>query len=235
MPRSMGNCDIHPAYPVEYYCEETAQFLCAECLRVADSHIPRRLIPVKEAYQRQRNAGLPEVESLTADRREVIRRELAQIDRVISQVQDEGKQAEDHVFALVQECLDKFQQYTEDHVQTLLSDNLNTKRQLEYLEWIDGFIAEQMTQLSPPMFLRAWTRHCALRKQLGEMWGVNKTNDIKKHTTTGVRQLPGTTKDEDDEEEDADIFHDRRIHANTLAAEAIKLVGGIRVSTTSLN
>jgi len=66
-------------------------------------------------------------------------------------------------------------------VRQLLSDNLNAKRQLEFFDWTDTWIKQQMLELSPPDFLRAWTRHRALRSMLGEMWANGSSSSSRKN------------------------------------------------------
>jgi len=70
------------------------------------------------------------------------------IEDFVSQVQDSGKVAEERVYSLVQDCLDKCQRMTESSLKGLLCDEIDLKRQLHMSDWLDGFMRQQMLELS---------------------------------------------------------------------------------------
>ncbi|CAD7924170.1 unnamed protein product [Amoebophrya sp. A120] len=226
MPRAVGDCPLHPGMQITQYCATCHEFLCPACL-TAGNHASgailatHKLLPIQEAYRGEiRTAAEAGGQFNTAvnQRREEIKHTLVELESLIAKVQRGGQQAEDRVYAIVQESLQKFQTHTEHHVQQLLSDNLNTKRQLEFFDWIESFIQRQMMELSPPNFLRAWTRHRKLQQKLADMWhgeegtGASTAGGASSSSQGGA--APGVLPPGPD-----------------LAA--IRLVGGLKVATAS--
>jgi hypothetical protein len=65
-----------------------------------------------------------------------------------------------------QEALYQLQEESQRKLNLLLSEELELRRQLQQIEWSEGFVTVMQETLPPASFVTAWDRHTTMRSQL---------------------------------------------------------------------
>eukprot|EP00392_Amoebophrya_sp_AT5.2_P016788 g17084.t1 len=126
MPRAQNQLECCRAHnlPITHHNSGTGEFLCAACVTAAGGGA-RGLTPIQEAGWKDRcrevqTSGVGKLAIRASDRpdvalnrrRDEIKHTLVDLEKLIASVQRSGKDAEDRVYGIVQECLSKFQTHT---------------------------------------------------------------------------------------------------------------------------
>jgi len=91
---------------------------------------------------------------------------LSHIDGKLQAVQANSAVVEEALYARLQDALFQLQEETQRKMNLLLSEELELRRQLQQIEWTEGFVHTMQETLPPMSFVSAWERHAALRSQL---------------------------------------------------------------------
>lgn len=168
-PKRFGNCQIHPESSVEFYCSSCMLPICVNCKMIGShstvetsNHI---LIKINEAYQ-QAIAESSEPDSHIESKKETIKSLLEQIDDRINEIKRNAEQVENKIYKALQEALAQLQAETQSKIASLISVEMELKRQLEEVSWVDCFLKYQQEILSPAHFMVAWGRHQRLKGKL---------------------------------------------------------------------
>ncbi len=151
-PRHLGCCKEHPGEEIFRYCESCAKPLCGVCLSTGSHSAPgivetHAIVPLQDAYRMalRKNAS---TDGRLVEKQTTIKKSLLEIEDFVNKVQDSGKISEERIYTLVQDCLDRCQRLTESSLKTLLCDEIDLKRQLHLVDYLDGFMRQQMLELS---------------------------------------------------------------------------------------
>eukprot|EP00771_Trimastix_marina_P000416 gnl/Trimastix_PCT/1434.p1 GENE.gnl/Trimastix_PCT/1434~~gnl/Trimastix_PCT/1434.p1 ORF type:complete len:982 (+),score=230.15 gnl/Trimastix_PCT/1434:57-2948(+) len=162
-------CPHHPTNVVEFFCPECAQPVCVHC-KMIGSHssgqaATHRLVPVSDAY----NAYLTESKQpdpLIENRRSGIRDQLMEVDEKLREVTKKHIEVEDQIYQRMQKVMAELCEATQSKMSILLSEELELRRQMGYIDWVEDFLRFQQERLPPVEFLTAWKRHSQLRGML---------------------------------------------------------------------
>jgi hypothetical protein len=61
----------------------------------------------------------------------------------------------------------------------LLGEEVELRRQLEQMEWLENFLRLEKSILSPTEFLHAWNRHSKVRSELYQLEHIYSPVDVK--------------------------------------------------------
>jgi hypothetical protein len=133
-----------------------------------------KLIGISDAYETAKAASLkqdPILQSRTTD----IKQRLACVDEKLRQVNKNSAEIEEQIYQMLQEALFQLQDETQRKMNKLLGEELELRRQLEQIGWVDNFLNKQRTDASPVQFLEAWKNHLQLRDELHELGVEHKS------------------------------------------------------------
>eukprot|EP00918_Siedleckia_nematoides_P026644 GHVU01057512.1.p1 GENE.GHVU01057512.1~~GHVU01057512.1.p1 ORF type:complete len:125 (-),score=26.83 GHVU01057512.1:24-398(-) len=77
-------------------------------------------------------------------------------------------EAEQRVYKLMGQSTQQLQRMAEEKVGFLMAIQHEITRQLDELEWGEGFLAYLRSVLPPPDFLMLWLRHCRMRNEFAK-------------------------------------------------------------------
>lgn len=168
-PKRFGNCSFHIEQNVEFYCSTCMMPICVSCKMVGShstpetsSHVFER---INEAYQRALGEAA-EADPLLEQKKMTLKQFLTQLDDRITEVKHNAEQVEGRIYKALQEVLLQLQQETQGKISSLISAEMEVKRQLEEISWIECFLKYQQEILSPAHFMVAWGRHNDLRGEV---------------------------------------------------------------------
>ena len=168
-PKRFGFCTSHPDSQIEFYCTVCHSPLCSSC-KVMGSHstpdtLSHPIIKVLEAYQRAQLEAR-EVDPLLDQRKASLAQLLGRVDERLQQLRQCSDEIEARIYKLLEDALLQLQEEHQKKVSALLSAQLELKRQMEEVAWVEGFLKYQQEVLNPPLFLQAWERHLRHRGDL---------------------------------------------------------------------
>jgi hypothetical protein len=105
-------------------------------------------------------------DALLEERRRSIGEALVAIDGKLKAIQANSAAVEDELYKAMQAAMFQLQDETQKKMNVLLSEELELRRQLGQLSWVDGFLAAAADSLPPMSFVETWTRAKALRAGL---------------------------------------------------------------------
>lgn len=167
-----SNCHIHLGLPLESYCMACRMPLCNIC-RMKGHHsageaATHHVVPLREAYRVALQASRKQ-DPVVAKISEGLHHQLRAVEDLLKEVETNGATASSRVRALVEEVMTKGQSICENKIHNLLSQELNCKRQLDRMEWMEAFLKKQENELNPADFLHNWVRHCTVRRALAHI------------------------------------------------------------------
>ena len=112
-------------------------------------------------YERALSESQSEDPTLEQRKRGIVEA-LAAIEDRAHAVQDNSTAVEEAIYQKMQELLQQLQDETAKKISVLLAEELELRRQLEQLQWADGFVGVMQDALPPVAFVSAWKRHTAL-------------------------------------------------------------------------
>ena len=168
-PKRFGNCSFHIESNVEFYCSTCMQAICVNCKMVGSHSTPETSAHVFErigdAYQRAL-AEASEPDPLLEQKKSQLKSFLNQLDDRINEIKHNAEQVEAKIYKVLQEALSQLQQETQGKISNLVAKEMEIKRQLEEISWIECFLKYEQEILSPAHFMVAWGRHCDLRSEI---------------------------------------------------------------------
>lgn len=162
-------CSKHKDQGVEFYCPECATPVCVHCKMVGDHSggeaATHRLVTIADAY----TTGLSESarsDPLIESRLSVIKTKCRDIRSRTQQIQDNSAAVETQIKAAATAAVTQLQSETVAKLKTLSGEGLELARQVEHINWAEGFLCQQRRELSPVEFLNTWNHHKVLRTEL---------------------------------------------------------------------
>eukprot|EP00742_Colponemidia_sp_Colp-10_P004319 GILJ01004608.1.p1 GENE.GILJ01004608.1~~GILJ01004608.1.p1 ORF type:complete len:562 (-),score=83.28 GILJ01004608.1:168-1853(-) len=168
-PKSFGVCSTHPDVTVEFFCPTCHVPVCVHCKMVgthsAGEAASHKLIGIADAYKGALSAS-QKMDPLLDRRRTTVKEQLRLIDDRLREVNKNSSAVEEKIYQILQEALYQLQDETQKKMSVLLGEELELRRQLEQIEWLESFLRFQQQALPPVDFLTSWSRHCQLRSEL---------------------------------------------------------------------
>ena len=168
-PKRFGHCSFHLENTVEFYCSTCMMPICVNCKMIGSHSTPETSTHVferiGEAYQRAL-AEAAEPDPLLEQKKVHLKQFLNLLDDRINEVKHNAEQVEAKIYKALQEALLQLQQETQSKISKLISAEMEIKRQLEEISWIECFLKYEQEILSPAYFMLAWGRHSDLRSEL---------------------------------------------------------------------
>lgn len=169
-PSSFGECGFHPGNEVQYFCPACAMPVCVHC-KMIGSHsqgeaASHRLVTVTDAYAAALDAANSD-DPVLGSRRSRILSSLTSVDSTLRAVNANAAAAEERIYQIMQDALFQLQSHTQAKLALLLGEELELRRQLGEIEWMETFLAYQKTVLKPTAFLASWNKHTGVRTLLG--------------------------------------------------------------------
>jgi CRISPR/Cas system CSM-associated protein Csm2 small subunit len=206
-PKRFGNCSFHLDSHVEFYCSTCLIPICIHCKMVGSHSTPETsnhvFERINEAYARALSEA-SEPDPLLEQKKSQLKSFLTQLDDRINEIKHNAEQIESKIYKALQEVLLQLQQETQGKISNLLACEMEIKRQLEEISWIECFLKYEQEILSPAHFMVAWGRHCDLKSELFTSEDVIELAqvlpDIKLeghlHVTTdiAIRNRPGQSE-----------------------------------------
>lgn len=97
---------------------------------------------------------------------------VKEINRTTSQIQAELTQ-------MFQEALKDLQYISRRKLSYLISDELEIRRQYDYIQWMESFLKYEFNVLPPNNFLASWIKHLKLRKEILNISNIPAPTDVK--------------------------------------------------------
>lgn len=165
------NCAQHRSELVKYYCPTCNVPVCVNCKMVGDHSCGEfsnhRVVVIKDAY----TASIEESsrpDALIQSRQNVIKDRVKLIRDRITEIENNSKTIEQQIRQCMEIALAQVAKERKQKVKTLSGEELELKRQLEHIDWAEGFLCQQRNMLDPVDFLNAWNHHKLLRTELRE-------------------------------------------------------------------
>ncbi|KAG9391858.1 hypothetical protein J8273_6871 [Carpediemonas membranifera] len=181
-PLFFGTCPHHPDMTVEYFCPTCQEPVCVKCKmegnHSAGESATHRLVSVHQAYEKAMNASGDQDPLLDA-RRDAIREHLKEIDERLRDVYKNSASVEEMIYRQLQQILYRLQEKTQSKLNTLLGEEIEMRRQLSQIHWLDQFLSSQREHLTPVRFLHLWRRHQQMRAILHDKLIVKGDIDVE--------------------------------------------------------
>jgi hypothetical protein len=165
VPGSFGNCIYH-GKEQEYFCTVCQVPVCVQCKMIGDhssgEKANHRLAPLADAY-REVLANSERSDPSIGQRKSTLMTQLKKVDQRLHSIRDNSVKVEEDIYALLQEALYQLQEETHKKMNTLLSEELELRRQIEQLEWNEGFLKSARGVMKPADFLMFWKRHLTMK------------------------------------------------------------------------
>jgi vacuolar-type H+-ATPase subunit D/Vma8 len=163
---AFGFCPTHQKQPLEFWDSVWNMPVCVYCKMVgshsAGDAATHPLIPIAEAYTQALAAARKE-DRLLETRRGAIIHHLRVVDERLERVNKNAAEVEERIYAILQAAMARLQELTQHKLSVLLGEEAELRRQLEHIDWIEGFLNYQKGILGARSFLDAWRSHQALR------------------------------------------------------------------------
>eukprot|EP00002_Diphylleia_rotans_P033019 TRINITY_DN6990_c0_g1_i6.p1 TRINITY_DN6990_c0_g1~~TRINITY_DN6990_c0_g1_i6.p1 ORF type:complete len:624 (+),score=86.56 TRINITY_DN6990_c0_g1_i6:55-1926(+) len=181
-PDTFGYCPSHPKQGVEFWCGMCQIPVCVHCKMVGShssgDNATHKLVHISDAYRTSLSDSM-KVDPIVQERRISIMGQLSQIDSRLREVNTNSASLEEALYALLQSLLHSLREETKSKLAILLGDELELRRQLENMEWMDEFVKKQQELLPPVDFLTSWYRYAKFRQELAESRGMKPLTDVQ--------------------------------------------------------
>eukprot|EP00435_Cladocopium_sp_Y103_P051211 s453_g15.t2 len=148
--------------PVCQHCRKLGNHSAGE----AKNH---RLIGLREAYQHALKESSSTANSMLSERQRVEQQQVAQLDQRLVAVQESTQALEDGIYDQVQSAVKQGQALAEEQASLFMADELEAKRQLDQVAWMDSFMEDHVKNLPPPDYLNAWLLHAKVREEVNQL------------------------------------------------------------------
>ena len=95
-----------------------------------------------------------------------IRGQLREVDAKLRDVTRNSAKVEEEIYAALQDALYQLQDQTQARMSVLLGEEVELRRQLQYMDWIEDHLGQQREEAERVDFLNAWKCHVQLRGDL---------------------------------------------------------------------
>ncbi|KAK2954651.1 putative B-box zinc finger protein [Blattamonas nauphoetae] len=162
-------CPSHPRHKMEYFCPVCGIPVCVDC-KMIGSHSSgemalHRLVGLTDAYQSALNAS-SQLDTGLETKKAAVHDQLSTVDQKVKDVHANVEEVDAQMRKIIQEAYEKITQITEQKLRVLFSEEIELRRILGYMEWIDNFQQYLQDNLPPARFLGTWARHQAIRATL---------------------------------------------------------------------
>lgn len=168
-PKSFGFCREHSDMVLEYFCNTCKVPICIHCKMAGSHSLPSTadhvLLPIQDAYRRAVTESR-ELDPILEQKRNTLSLLLQSVDDRVNEVKRNAEDVEAKVYQLLQDMLLRLHEETQEKVAALLCAQLEMKRQIDYINWVECFLKYQQEVLSPSIFMTSWGRHLSLRQGL---------------------------------------------------------------------
>lgn len=169
----LGSCPDHSGAEADMYCTECKLPVCQHCRKLGNHSAgePKnhRLIGLREAYQHALKESSSTANSMLSERQRVEQQQVAQLDQRLVAVQESTQALEDGIYDQVQLAVKQGQALAEEQASLFMADELEAKRQLEQVAWMDSFMEDHVKNLPPPDYLNAWLLHAKVREDVNQL------------------------------------------------------------------
>jgi len=124
-----------------------------------------KLIGIGDAYESAVNESL-KVDPILAVRQEEIKSQLRAVDAKLRDVNRNAAMVEERIYKMLQEALFRLQDITQNKMSSLLAEEVELRRQLQQMEWMEAYLDLQREGASQVDFLNGWKCHVQLRADL---------------------------------------------------------------------
>ena len=121
-----------------------------------------KLIGIGDAYDAAVAESL-KPDPLLAERQAELRLNLRAVDAKLQEVNRNSAEVEEKIYKALQDALFELQDATQKRMSALLAEEVELRRQLQHIDWIESFLDRQREEASPVDFLNAWKCHVQLR------------------------------------------------------------------------
>lgn len=174
MPKPAAKCRLHPSKHYNMYCTVCHVPICYICI---SSHIhgqaPQEgksacFIPIANAYDAAIHEMQQESSHIIRKRKEYLNCLLDEVERLKQGINENCDHVEASCYGNMESTLRELRKNIDNCLEILMVEQTENKRQLTEMDWAEHFGDYIKNTLMPADFLRAWLRHCRLRRQLYE-------------------------------------------------------------------
>ena len=97
---------------------------------------------------------------------------MGEINHTTSQLQNELK-------VMFEDAIRSLQAISKRKLSYLISDQLEIRRQYDYIQWMESFLRYEYNILLPHTFLTCWTKHTKLRKDVLNIANIPPVTEVK--------------------------------------------------------
>ncbi|KAK2198242.1 B-box-type zinc finger [Babesia duncani] len=170
MPRPFYKCTLHPSEMIHLYCATCQVPICSVCTA---NHIHGQVLKEDQGFIDITKAYHAIVQELHVSTNSLLnnrKKQLAKLRTLVETYKDTIDTNCQEVEAACNEKLQKVMNDLQDAIvqplQSLVTAQVENKRQLNELYWCEGYICHVKNLLMPADYLRAWLQHCKLQRQL---------------------------------------------------------------------
>ncbi|SPR01266.1 unnamed protein product (mitochondrion) [Plasmodiophora brassicae] len=164
-----GTCVYHPDNTIAYYCHLCQVPVCIHCKMIgshsAGDASTHKLTAIREAYDLALMASRKS-DPFLAERRMHIMRDLDGLDKKLMSLNLNTKEVEAEILRKMEQALADLKKCAQAKVSVVLAEEVDLKRQLFRISWLEEFLTLQQRSLGPVEFLEAWSRHVKYRTEL---------------------------------------------------------------------
>lgn len=124
-----------------------------------------KLISISDAYMNAVEQS-KKTDSVLTSKRENIQQLLAELDDKLREVNLNFANVEEKIYQALKEALMQLQNETKKKVSSLLSAELELRRQLEQVEWMETYLDKQRIEVNEIDFLNMWRCHTSMRSDV---------------------------------------------------------------------
>ena len=126
-----------------------------------------KLIGIGDAYEmaiKESKKGDPLLQARQAE----IRNQLQAVDQKLRDVNKNSAEIEERIYQMLQDALFDLQDKTQAKMNVLLAEEVELRRQLGYIDWVENFLNKETARASQVNFLNMWKCHAQLRGDLAK-------------------------------------------------------------------
>ncbi|GAB66888.1 zinc finger protein [Plasmodium cynomolgi strain B] len=172
-----GKCKIHVQERVNMFCTICHLPICNKCVSshahtdLCGENFPwlikknDAIISLNLAYKAIiKHSAIPS--NLVKGEKKKLNDVLKKVDKLYEQVRSNIKDAEKHVYSILEDVIKQLHVITDHKMCTVLSEEYELKRQFCEIAWNENFLYYLQTVLPPADFMNAWLKHCLVREEI---------------------------------------------------------------------
>ncbi|CAG9474916.1 zinc finger protein, putative [Plasmodium vivax] len=172
-----GKCKIHVQQRVSMFCTICHIPICNICVS-SHSHMDLcgesfpwlskkndAIISLNLAYKAIiKHSAIPS--NVVKEEKKKLNDVLKKVDKLYEQVRSNMKDAEKHVYTILEDVIKQLHETTDQKMCAVLSEEYELKRQFCEIAWNENFLYYLQTVLPPADFMNAWLKHCLVREEI---------------------------------------------------------------------